>query len=102
MFFDLILLIAMAYLNAVRAKRKGKTAWVWGLLTVVSFFVCTVLGEMIVLGLFYKGPLTADALQSFFINNILSLLFCFVCGIGGFLLVRYILDRKPDKPIDSN
>jgi hypothetical protein len=98
----LIFCVYLSFRNALLAKRKGQNTVVWVLITAVAFFLASAIGVAIVLALFYQGPLEAKALQSFWLDDPLREITSVFAGIGGYLLIRYLLDRMPDRPAGNN
>jgi hypothetical protein len=106
---DLILLAFLSYRNSARAKVKGQSALLWGMITVGAIFAGFIIGMAFIVFAFYKDMLNlnpADAkasaemvqqLQLAILSNPLRLVTIELFGIGGFLLVRYKIDSKPDK-----
>jgi len=80
---DIIFLIFTGFYVSKRAKEKGlnPSTWVWRLIGVCVLF------EL------------AGALFSMAVNGslIMAGIFGFFCVIGGFLLIKYRLDKMPDK-----
>ena len=111
-YFSLILLIYLSYKNSVRAKLKDQKAIVWALITGASIFIAEMIGATIVIFYFcqdlinvrllsdpsYKDTAVAQ-LTLAFANNPLHRITVDVFGVGGYLLIRYILDQKPDKKL---
>ncbi|RYD57152.1 MAG: hypothetical protein EOP56_10150 [Sphingobacteriales bacterium] len=95
---DFILCALLSYNNGQLARRKGQNVVVWVLITIVAFFLAYVIGAMVLVALFYDGPFTQDALQQFMTANPLRLLTYVFTGIGGYMLIRYLLERMPDMP----
>lgn len=106
----LAFIIFLGYRNGERAKLKEKSALGYGVLTVVMFFAGWVVGCLIVIFFFCKDivnislasnpanmKIMQDQLQQAFQSNPLHPLTMELFGIGGYLLVRYILENKPDK-----
>ena len=110
--FEIILMAYLAYRNSLRAKLKGKNPVLWAFITVGAYLVAMIIGGLIVIFNFCKDAININnfssldsksreaatqqlmqALQS----NPLHLLTIELFGVGGFLLVRYIIDRTPDK-----
>ena len=94
------------------AKRKGQNAIAWGAATVASYLLFMMVGLCVVLFNFCKGAINIDQMSStdakvreaaaqqllqVFAANQLHLITVEAFGVGGYLLVRYILDRRPDK-----
>ena len=112
----LFFIIALCYNNAERAKRKGLNPLAYGVLTGVLFFAFEVLGVFLVIALFspdlLKIPVTAandpafkqaftEKLTQFFEGNYLRELTIELFAIGGYLLVRYIIEQRPEKQSNS-
>ena len=110
--FELILLVYLAYRNSVKAKLKGQNPVFWGFITVLAYLSAMVIGLMIVIYWFCKDALDVNAFSSLDVKtrevaaqrlvlalsgNQLHILTVELFGVGGYLLVRYILDKKPDK-----
>jgi len=110
--FELILLVYLAFRNGVRAKLKGRNPVLWGFITAGAFFSAMVIGFMLVVSWFCKDVIDLNSLPSLdpkaqevamqqlllaLSRNQLHLLTIELFGIGGYLLIRFILERKPDK-----
>ena len=110
--FQIVLLGYLAFRNGVRARQKGLNVVLWGGLTVLSFFFAFAIGVGVVTTNFLgdainlqrfstlKGTERENAVKQFqdiFFANPLNLLTVFLFGIGGYLLIRYILEKKPNK-----
>jgi uncharacterized protein involved in response to NO len=109
---DILFLVFLAYLsyrNSVRAKLKKKNPLLWGLITAAAFVAALTIGLMVVVVFFcpnvidfnraatdpkYK-EIAAQDLMNAFAQNPLHLLTVYVIGCGGYLLIRYILEKKP-------
>jgi ABC-type multidrug transport system permease subunit len=90
----LLLLGLLIYTNMQLAKKKGKNQWVWALITFVAFFAAyTILGGTY-LSIVYKGQINREAVTSYLLNSPLVQLLLMMFGVGGVLLVRYILERS--------
>ena len=109
---SLILLIYLCYRNGVRAKVKGQHAILWGLATAAAYVFFMMIGLYFVVFNFCKDSINfeqmslmdkkaqqaaAQQLIQIISANPLHIITIELFGIGGYLLVRYILDRKPDK-----
>ena len=108
-----ILLGFFAYRNGMRAKQKEQNPYLWGALTVALFAIASIIGMMVVMVSILKdenldlakiqakdqvyaqslAQQVAQALE----NNPIHSITIIVFGLGGYLLVRYILDKKPEK-----
>lgn len=100
----------LAYRNGLRAKFKGKSAGLYAFLTVLLFILGEVLGGLLVILFFcrdlikYATVPTAKAINEMqqqindaFMANPLHSITVELFGIGGYLLVRYIIERIPAK-----
>ncbi len=110
--FEIILLSYLAYRNSVRAKLKGANGFVWGAITVVSFLITLTIGGVFVILNFCANSINIEQFSStdakvrmaasqqmmaMLNDNPLHLITIELFGIGGYMLIRYILDRKPNK-----
>ena len=113
--FGIALLFFLGYSNSVKAKQKGQNGILWAFLTVVSYIITQAIGLFIVISWFCRDVVDMNifthtqgnfhaASEQFnqqvttaLIDNPLRGLTVFLFGMGGYLLVRYILDSKPDK-----
>lgn len=83
---EIIVLVFLTNQIGRMALRKGQKSWVWKLYTVLGWIV----GEFI--GVF-------AAVLAFNVTDYLSALPLAILGaVGGYLIVRAILSRIPDKP----
>jgi hypothetical protein len=115
----IFLVIYLAYRNGLVAKLKGKNTTGWVLLTVVSYLFCYVLGFVVVLIiLINNGQLDINSMNAIqgskanmdaanqFVqivsNNYIHLLTMEAFGLGGYLLIRYFLERMPDVNIPKD
>lgn len=110
--FEIILLAYLTFRNSMRAKLKGLNPILWGFLTVVSFLSALFIGCLVVVlafcadvidvnSLSSKDPEVRAAVSKQLVDtlnaNPLHVLTIELFAIGGYLLIRYILDNKPDK-----
>jgi hypothetical protein len=87
---DLILLYFLTKSIGVLAAKKGLPARKWKIITVVAWLTLELIG--LIIGVTFFGT-----------ANLYSLLtFGLVCAFGGYLLVRNILEKKPDNKIDED
>jgi len=85
---EILILIFLTGAIGTLAKRKGKKAGAWKLYTVLAWIGCEIFGLVLIIGL------SAN-------HNILILGVCgLVFGFGGYLIVKYILEKMPDKNND--
>jgi hypothetical protein len=111
-FLMIFLLGYLAFSNSVRAKLKGLNGLLWGFITVVAFFTamfigyffvifnfCTDLMDMKVMSSDDKEARIAltEQLQAIISANPLHVMTIEAFAFGGYLLVRYILEKKPGK-----
>lgn len=101
----LVLLVVgfFIYQNGALARRKGRSFILWALASVAAYFVVGVIGGAIVLQMKYKGSNDdLEQLNKFMLEQAADPKFSLLLvalGIGGCLLVRLMLERKP--AIDS-
>jgi len=110
--FEIILLSYLSWRNSVRAKLKSQNPVAWAFYTVIAFFIAMIIGFYIVIFNFCKGEIninqfsSMDAktraalqqqLETILANNPLHMVTIDLFGIGGYLLIRYLIDRKPGK-----
>lgn len=110
--YRILILGYLAYRNSARAKQKGLNQWVWAMLTVVAFFCALVVGCFVVVLNFTADAATFEMLQStsadvrnaasqqileVLSNSPIQLMTIEIFGFGGYLLIRYLLEKKPDK-----
>lgn len=79
---DVIVLVILTWQIGVMAKRKGYAPLRWRWMVVLSWLGLEVLGLLI--GFSISG------------NVLLAALLGFVAAIGGYMMVRYRLERLPD------
>ncbi|HPH85245.1 MAG TPA: hypothetical protein PLC48_07275 [Ferruginibacter sp.] len=88
---EIIALIFLCRKIGNTAERKGLKPGQWKLFTVLAWIAAEFIG--VVLGIMLFG---------FDRNNLFGLmLFAVACAFGGYLLVKMILDKQPDK-FDEN
>lgn len=81
---DIIVLIYLCIKIGQRAAGKGLSAARWRWYTVIAWISAEILGYMSGVMLFGDGNLFG------------LLLFSFACAVGGYLIVRYQLEKIPD------
>ena len=113
---EIFILVALVFSNNKKAKQKGQNTVLWSVLTVVAYLIFYVIGMVIVMAFFCKGVVDINLAVSNDMVNInarsqqlaqqweqaitdrpVRELLVFLFGFGGCLLIRYILDRMPDK-----
>lgn len=102
----------LAFRNGMRARLKGLNGIGWGMLTIVMFTIGFFIGSLITFFAIFRDTLDMNRMekdkdaytkelmpqiQDAFVNNPIHSLTIFMCGLGGYLLVRYILEKK--KPL---
>ncbi len=109
---NILIMGYLSYRNGLRAKTKGQSPVLWGLITFFAYFFALVFGMYFVILTFckdsidlthntafdYKASMAmAEKMDAVLAANPLRMLTIWMIGFGGYLLVRYIIDRKPDK-----
>jgi hypothetical protein len=108
---ELFFLILYGYLNNSRAKAKGLSGVTWAIYTAISFLIAYFMGVFVAVSAAIHGrfDLMANANRSEiqgtvhqvteeFKSNPLLIFTIYLFGLGGYLLVRFLIDRKPGKP----
>jgi hypothetical protein len=111
----IILLVFLGYSNSVRAKQKGLNGILWAFITIASYIIAQGIGLFIVISCFCQDAVDMSIfskninnfhevskqfnqqVETALLANPLREITVFLFGLGGFLLIRFILDRKPDK-----
>jgi NhaP-type Na+/H+ or K+/H+ antiporter len=83
---EIIALIFLTRSIGVLATRKGRKAAHWKLYTVLAWLGFELVGFMIGWKIGH--------------NASLAMLFGVACGVGGYLLMKYLLDKLPDAQDD--
>jgi len=106
-----LVVIYLSYRNGVKAKKKSLNGILWGIITLVSCFLGYIIGVMVIFSFSkdilndlpanpsyssYNDPKMQHWVMEVY-NNPMHVVTMFVFSIGGYLLVRYILDKKPGK-----
>ena len=99
----------------MRAKQKEQNPILWGGLTIVLFLMTSFIGIIIVFMSILKDTLDinkvnaqdqkyarelAEQVSQAILANPIHSITILVFGLGGYLLVRYILEKKPVKKKD--
>ena len=113
--FSILLLCVLGYSNSTKAKQKGQKGLLWGVLTIVSYIIFQAVGLYIVIALFCRDVVDMsilakasgnfDAVSKQFNDQVTKALMdnplreatVFLFGLGGYLFIRFLLDRKPNK-----
>ncbi len=93
----LLLLVLLVYMNARLARKKGLNPILWGFISVVAFFAFYCVVGSLYISAIYKGPVTREALTAWIMQSQLSQAMLAMIGVGGTLLVRFILERKKEQ-----
>lgn len=94
----LLLLVFLIYSNVRLARKKGKNPVIWGLISLAAFLVFYGMLGGIYISIVYKGPVAREAVQAYLMKEPLAMTMLIMLGIGGVLLVRYLLERNKDIP----
>ena len=90
---DLLFSLLLAILNGRRAQQKGLKGLQWGVYTFLLFMLFEIVSGAFVMLYFYKGALTPDAVTAYLISHPIHTFFMWFCGLGGYLLMRYRIDK---------
>jgi hypothetical protein len=95
---DIIVLYFLLKKIGLLAKEKGVSSVKWKIFAALSWFVFEGIGVDFALAWAGLGEIKNVAqFSSIIINNPGVMLFAYFCAFGGYLLVRYILERKPNQ-----
>jgi len=109
---ELIMMTFLSFRNGVRAKTKDQNPFMWGFITFFAYIAAMVIGTLFVIQLFCHGAIDLDHFSSLDLKarnaaaqqlaqvlsaNPLNIVTIDLFGIGGYLLIRYILEKKPNK-----
>ncbi len=110
LFIYTVFITFLASRNGARAKLKMKSFGLYAFLTVISFIVGQIIGGLLVIFLFCRDLIhipivnTPAAMAQFqeefnqaFEQNPFHSLTIELFGIGGYLLIRYIIEQFPEK-----
>lgn len=98
---DLIILFFLCRKIGKISREKGLRAFKWQLFTILSWFIFAAIGMNIAMGwLGYHEIKTVEEAFAFVTKNPGASMFSLFCGFGGYLLVRYILEKK-ESPLNS-
>jgi hypothetical protein len=98
---DLIILFFLCRKIGKTAREKGLRALKWQLFTILSWFILEGIGLVVALEwLGYQNIKTTNEMIAAVTKNPGITFFSLFCGYGGYLLVRYILEKKePIQPL---
>src|SRR4051794_31551018 len=109
---EIILLAYLSYRNGLRARLKGLNGFVWTGYTALAFIVALIIGYGIVISYFCGNVINlaqlsgldqknriamSQKLAEVIAANPLNEPTIIAFGIGGYLLIRFILEQKPGK-----
>lgn len=105
-------MIYLSYRNGARAHEKGFSGVLFGFLTFLLYLVTTVIGVLITFFAVFRNTLDpvrmekdnynySRELAAQFVQEIIAnpihYLAILMCGLGGYMLVQYIVGRLPNK-----
>jgi hypothetical protein len=104
MLFELLLIGYLVYRNSTLARTKGRNIFLWGIGTFVAIFLAYTFGTMTLLLWFYRDAIpmlndinksqqAAQHIAMQMRENVLQYFYIMFCGFGGYLLIRYLLER---------
>lgn len=100
----LLLLAFFCYRTGVKAKKKGLNVMAWVVYTILSFFGGLFIGSIIVSLILISrhGYLSQQDILKMMESGALdiNLWFVFLCSIGGYLFIRYRIDKQ--QPANNN
>lgn len=110
-FAHLALLIYLTYKNSTEAKLKDLNSYLYGALTVVMFLIGEFVGFAVVILVFLRGEIdfvkaqadnnyreqAAQQIAQSFVSNPLNYATMLLIAFGGYLIVRYMIERVPEK-----
>ena len=111
--FELFLIGYLSYRNGIRARIKGLNPFLWASITLISYIAFYMVGIYIVLFYFCRNLIDLNSfaninekaresltnqLVQIFQSHPLDMVTIEIIGIGGYLFVRYLIDRKKGIP----
>ncbi len=100
----------LSYRNGMRANFKGKSIGLYAFLTIVAFIVGEIVGGLVVIFLFCRDLIhiasagnpkaiaeMQEQINQAFAQNSFHSITVELFGIGGYLLIRYIIEQMPEK-----
>jgi hypothetical protein len=109
--FEIILLAYLSYRNGMMAKQKSQNVGAWVFYTVIAFLVTMMIGIIFVVTNFCKEvsldslaamdsksrDAAAQQIVQVLYSKPLNLVTIELFGFGGYLFIRYLLEKKPGK-----
>ena len=110
-FAHLALLIYLTFKNSTDAKLKDLNPYLYGVLTVVMFLIGEFIGFAVVILVFLRGEIdfvkaqadnnyreqAAQQIAQSFASNPLNYATMLLIAFGGYLIVRFMIERVPEK-----
>jgi len=109
----ILILLLLTVKTANRAHVKGQIPWLWVLINLILFFVFIMIGAFVVFMFFYSNYFDVSRLGNTndleyrkqfaqqigvdFAQHPLRGVTVMLFGVGGYMLVRFILNTMPDK-----
>lgn len=93
---EILISIFFGYRNALLAKQKGQNTVVWVLISIIAFFLLYIFVQVTMILLMHGLPKDPYEVRDFILAHPMLYVTSLFGGIGGFLLVRYILEKMPD------
>lgn len=100
---DTLLLFILIYTNSRLATKRGRNSIAWGIITLVGYLIIGGLAGAIYLLFSYKGAINQQAVQDYVIKaqqDPIKHITIVMLGVGGGLLMRFILEKLP--PLKTN
>jgi hypothetical protein len=94
MLLFILMLVLLALPNARLARKQGRSGVLWGFLSIVGFFAAYFFVGGAYFSIVYKGAMTREAVTAWVMDKPLIALLMMLFGIGGVLLVRFILEKQ--------
>lgn len=92
---EILLCGFLSYNIAKLAKLKGQNAVVWVIITIAAFFMFFFASSFVMF--FVKQPITVQDFTLYLSQNMMAYFTLDFVGMGGYLLVRYILEKMPNQ-----
>lgn len=95
---SLLIIGILIYLNVRLALAKGRNPYTWGFLSLLGFFAALFTVLLVYLLAIYDGPINGPEASKMAVTHLtqkpLTSLMIEMLGVGGMLLVRFILERS--------
>lgn len=100
-FLHFITVFLLTYMNSRLAQRKGQKHVLWAMVTLVAMFTGYTLFSVGLLIPYYPMLMEDPGAGVRILNDPLMQLILFFGSVGGYLVIRYVLERMPDKDKDA-